>query len=239
MPVLDAQHLLAVGLVAAALAPQVRRLDGRHQKLDRAGAVLLLAHDPADLVEHPQAERQEGVNACGLLPHHAGAQHQPVRDDFRLAGRFAQDRQEIAGQTHCATQKRWRRERRVKPERSRKHKSRQSLRVASAASLWRHGRMARGGCSRVSPVSVVRETVASFAYGFLGGNKVASCSVMTTDSSSVRVPPRKGERPVGRTATLTCGPSLGREKAWRRDHPLPLPGHNNQAGRVGLVTLRD
>ena len=43
--ILDAQHLLAVGLVASALAPQVGRLDGRHQQLDGAGAVLLLAHD--------------------------------------------------------------------------------------------------------------------------------------------------------------------------------------------------
>ena len=45
--VLDAQHLLAVGLVAPALAPQIGRLDGRHQQFDRAGAVLLLAHDAA------------------------------------------------------------------------------------------------------------------------------------------------------------------------------------------------
>ena len=50
--VLDAQHLLAIGLVAAAFAPQLGGLDGRHQKLDGAGAVLLLAHDIADLFEH-------------------------------------------------------------------------------------------------------------------------------------------------------------------------------------------
>ena len=43
--VLDAQHLLAVVVVAAAFAPEVGRLDGRHQDFERAGAVLLLAHD--------------------------------------------------------------------------------------------------------------------------------------------------------------------------------------------------
>ena len=100
VPVLDAQHLLAVGVVAPALAPQVGRLDGRHQQLDRAGAVLLLAHDLLDLFEHAQAERQERINAGRLLAHHAGAQHQPMRDDLRLFRGFAQDRQEIAGKAH-------------------------------------------------------------------------------------------------------------------------------------------
>ena len=98
--VLDAQHLLAVGLVAPALAPQVGRLDGRHQQFDGAGAVLLLAHDLLDLLQHPQAERQKGINAGRLLPHHAGAQHQPVGDDFGLLRGLAQDRQEKAGQAH-------------------------------------------------------------------------------------------------------------------------------------------
>ena len=101
VPVLDAQHLLAVGVVAAALAPQVGRLDGRHQQFDGAGAVLLLAHDLLDLLQHAQAERQEGIDAGRLLPHHAGAQHQPVRDDLRLFRRFTQNRQEVAGQAHC------------------------------------------------------------------------------------------------------------------------------------------
>ena len=98
--VLDAQHLLAVGLVAPAFAPQVGRLDGRHQHLDGAGAVLLLAHDLLDLLQHPQAQRQKGINSGRLLPHHAGAQHQPVGDDFRLFRGLAQDRQEKAGQAH-------------------------------------------------------------------------------------------------------------------------------------------
>ena len=100
VPVADAQHLLAVIVVAPGFAPEVGRLDGRHQDLDRAGAVLLLADDGADLVQHPDAERQPGVAARRLLPDHAGAQHQPVRDDLRLLRRLLQNRQEITGKTH-------------------------------------------------------------------------------------------------------------------------------------------
>jgi hypothetical protein len=35
-----------------------------------------------------------------LLGDHAGAQHEAVRDDFRLFGRLFEDGQEIAGQAH-------------------------------------------------------------------------------------------------------------------------------------------
>ena len=84
----------------AYLAPQVGGLDRRHQQLDRAGAVLLLADDPVNLVEHTFSERQPGVDAGRLLSDHAGAQHQPVRDDLGFLGSFSQDRQEITGQPH-------------------------------------------------------------------------------------------------------------------------------------------
>ena len=100
VPVADAQHLLAVVVVAAGFAPEIGRLDRRHQHFDRAGAVLLLAHDGADLVQDAQAQRQPGVDAGRLLADHAGAQHQPMRDDLRLLRRFLEDRQEIAGETH-------------------------------------------------------------------------------------------------------------------------------------------
>jgi hypothetical protein len=97
VPVLDAQHLLAVGLVAARLAPQVGRLDGRHQHLDGAGAVLLLAHDLLDLLQHAQAEWQPGVDAGALLLDHGGTQHQLVRHDLRFLRRLAQHGEEVAG----------------------------------------------------------------------------------------------------------------------------------------------
>ena len=103
VPVLDAQHLLAIGIVAPALAPEIGRLDRRHQDLDGAGAILFLADHRADLVEHAQAERQPGIDAGRLLADHARTQHQPVGDDLGLLGRIAQKGQEVAGETHRET----------------------------------------------------------------------------------------------------------------------------------------
>ena len=76
----------------------------------------------ADLLQHAQAERQERIDAGRLLPHHAGAQHQPVRDDLGLFRRLAQDRQEIAGQAHGILEKFGGDEVRVKADRPQKHK---------------------------------------------------------------------------------------------------------------------
>ena len=45
VPVLDAQHFLAVSVVASTLTPEISRLDRGHQQFDGASAVLLLAHD--------------------------------------------------------------------------------------------------------------------------------------------------------------------------------------------------
>jgi hypothetical protein len=84
VPVGDAQHFRAVGIVAAAFAPQVGQLQRRHQQFDGAGTVLLLANDLLDLLQHAQAQRQPGIDARRFLPHHAGAQHQPMRHDLRL-----------------------------------------------------------------------------------------------------------------------------------------------------------
>jgi hypothetical protein len=78
MPVGDAQHFRTVGIIAAALAPQVRQLQRRHQHFQGTGAVLFLADDLFDLLQHPQAQWQPGIYARGFLPDHAGAQHQAM-----------------------------------------------------------------------------------------------------------------------------------------------------------------
>src|SRR5262249_42629872 len=95
-----AQPLFAESLLTPVRPPQFGRLDGRHQQFDSARAVLFLADDGADLLQGAKAERQESVYAGGLLTHHAGAQHQPMRNDFRFFRRFTQNRQEIAGAAH-------------------------------------------------------------------------------------------------------------------------------------------
>ena len=100
VPVGDAQHFRAIGIIAAGLAPQIGGLDGGHQHLDGAGAILLLAHDALDIGEHALAQRQPGIDARRGLPDHRGAQHQLVRNHLRLARRFLEDRHEIAGQAH-------------------------------------------------------------------------------------------------------------------------------------------
>ena len=100
MAVTDAQHLLAVILVAPALAPQLGGLDGRHQQFLRARRVLLFAHDALDVLQHAKARRQPGVDAGRGLPHQAGTQHQPVRGDLRFGGCLLQGRDQAAGQAH-------------------------------------------------------------------------------------------------------------------------------------------
>ena len=93
--VLDAQHLGAVVVVAAALAPEIGRLQRRHQERDVAGALLLLVDDLLDAGEHLEAERQPGVDPGRGLADHAGAQHQPVAGDLRFGRGVAQDREEV------------------------------------------------------------------------------------------------------------------------------------------------
>ena len=78
VPVAQAQHLRSVGVVAPAGAPEVGRLQRRHQHLLRPGRVLLLAHDLADVTQHAPAGRQPGVDAGRGLPHQPGPQHQAV-----------------------------------------------------------------------------------------------------------------------------------------------------------------
>src|SRR6185503_16709661 len=84
----------------AALAPQLGLLKRRHQNLDGAGAVLLLADDVLDPLEHAKTKRQPIVDAGGSLADQAGAKHQPVADDLRFRRRLFQKREEIAGKAH-------------------------------------------------------------------------------------------------------------------------------------------
>ena len=95
----DAQHLGAVGVVAPAFLPQVGALDRRHEHF-LPDAILLLANDPLDLLEHAVAERQPGVDAARGLPHQPCLQHQLVADDLGRRRAFLEDGHEGAGQAH-------------------------------------------------------------------------------------------------------------------------------------------
>ena len=140
MAILDAQHFRAVGVVASALAPKIGKLQRGHQELDGTRAVLLLAHDLLDLLEHAKAEGQPSVDPGGLLADEPRAQHEPVRDDLRFLRGLAQNGQEVAGKAH----ERIGRivsfgVRRVKPDRRQKDKGYQSLPVNFAPGARRLG----------------------------------------------------------------------------------------------------
>ena len=100
LAVLDAQHFLAIGVIAAAFLPEFGGLQRRHQELDGAGAVLLLADDGIHLVQNALTQRQPGIDALGLLLDHARTQHEAVRDDLGFLGVFLEDGQEEAGKAH-------------------------------------------------------------------------------------------------------------------------------------------
>ncbi len=100
VPVGDAEHLRAIGVVAAGGAPVIRGLDGGHQHLDCAGAILLLANDPLDIAEHAVPDRQPGVDAGGSLANETGAKHQLVADDLGVGGCLPGDWEIITGQAH-------------------------------------------------------------------------------------------------------------------------------------------
>jgi hypothetical protein len=61
------------------------------------------AHDLLDLFQHPQPQRQPGVDARRFLPHHTRAQHQAMRHDLGLLGILFQDRQKEPRQSHGQT----------------------------------------------------------------------------------------------------------------------------------------
>ena len=87
LAVLEAEHLAADGVEAAALLPDLCRLQDRHEHLLAADRVHLLADDLLDLLHHAPAGRQVHVDAGGELAHEAGADHQLVADGLR-AGRI-------------------------------------------------------------------------------------------------------------------------------------------------------
>ena len=100
MAVTNAQHLFAVIIIASAFAPQVGRLQCRHQHRDVTGADLLFVHDVFELAQDLEAHGQPRIDTGGRLLDHARTQHQPVAGNLGLGRGFFEDRQEIAAQTH-------------------------------------------------------------------------------------------------------------------------------------------
>ena len=98
LAVLEAEELVADGVPAARLLPDLGRVDDRHEHLLAADGVHLLADDGGDLLHDAPAGRQVHVDAGGELAHEAGAHHQLVADGLR-AGRvfFDGGQQQLTG----------------------------------------------------------------------------------------------------------------------------------------------
>ena len=92
--VLEADHLGADLRVAARLAPQVGGVHDRHLHLLPADGVDLLADDLLDALLHPEAERQQGVDAGAELAQVAGAHQQPMRRHLGVGRVVAQGGEE-------------------------------------------------------------------------------------------------------------------------------------------------
>ena len=202
----DAQHLPPVAVIAPALAPEVGRLDRRHQHFLGAGAALLVAHDGLDLAQDPEAQRQPGIDAGAGLADHARAQHQPVRGDLRLGRVFPRGRDEIAGQAHAL------------PVRRRADHSAIARKVESAPAqgnrIWKF----RGGTpTPLSPGRALRRHLHSLppSGGRSGGGSH----------------PWERRRPAGiaRSANEGCGPS-----ARQAGGTPALPGSSPMSG-IGKV----
>ena len=100
VPVLEAQHLRAVGVVAPGGAPQVGGLQRGHQQFLRADAVLLFPHHLRDVAQHAPACRKPRVDARRHLTHQPGPQHEPMRGDLRFRRDLLDGGQQGAGQAH-------------------------------------------------------------------------------------------------------------------------------------------
>ena len=86
LAILEAEHVLAHHRPAAALFPDLARIEGRQVELLPADPVHLLAHHPGDLVDRSLAQRKDAVDAGGELAHESGAHQQLVARHRRVSG---------------------------------------------------------------------------------------------------------------------------------------------------------
>ena len=100
--VLEPDQLRADLVVAAALPPDLGRVDDRHLHLLAADRVHLLADDLLDAVADALAERQQRVDPGAELADVAGPEQQPVRRHLGVGGIVAERGEEQVGQAHGA-----------------------------------------------------------------------------------------------------------------------------------------
>jgi hypothetical protein len=98
--ILEAHELGADLEVAAALLPDLGRMDDRHLHLLGADPVLLFADDLLDALADAEPERQQRVDPGAQRADIAGSQEKPVRRHLGVGGIVAERREEEVTQAH-------------------------------------------------------------------------------------------------------------------------------------------
>ncbi len=96
LAVLELEQL--VDVVAAGPAPDLGRLEHRHQHLVAADRVHLLAEDRLDLLHAAQPGRQPRPDPGAELADEPGADHQPMRDRLGVGRGVLERRQQVVGE---------------------------------------------------------------------------------------------------------------------------------------------
>jgi hypothetical protein len=84
VPVLEAEHQVAVRVPTAREPPGLDGKDDRHPELLGAGRVHLLANDPLDLLHRAEPQGHRGVDPRRDLPDEGRPQQQPMGRDLGL-----------------------------------------------------------------------------------------------------------------------------------------------------------
>ena len=102
MTVVKAHELLAIGIDAAGLTPQLGIDHNGHHELLGAGGIHLVAHDVLDLTNRAPSERQIGIQTGGLLADHTGTKQQTMACKLGV-GRILFERRRIElRHIHCS-----------------------------------------------------------------------------------------------------------------------------------------
>ena len=100
--VIKAHKLIAIGVNAAGLTPQLGVDHDRHHKLLGTGGIHLVAHDVLDLANRAPCERQVGIQTGGLLADHAGTEQQAVAGELSVRRILFKRRRIELRHIHCS-----------------------------------------------------------------------------------------------------------------------------------------
>src|SRR5262249_43009565 len=98
--ILDLEHQRTELVPTARLLPQLRRLDRRHQELDRPAAIHFFTHNGLDFAQDPEPQGHPRVEAAPQAPDKAGSEHVFMAYNLGLSGRFLEGGDEKLRNAH-------------------------------------------------------------------------------------------------------------------------------------------